>query len=362
MRFVGYAPHVPVPATQPDGLPGRLVRILLSPWSRFALLLVLLCSAATGVLLYEPQRFLAHGWPPQLSGGTAAVLFAVAYGLCTTAFVPRPVLNVAAGALFGAQTGTLAATAGTVIGAGAAFGLGRVLGQDALRPLLRTRWLAAADRQLSRHGFRSMLLIRLMPGVPFAASNYGAAVSRMRWSAFLSATALGSLPNTGAYVVAGSSAGSPTSPVFLASFAFIALSGLGGAVLAWRKRAHLRGGGTPEAAAGTAAPADAVSTASTASTASAPDASTPRTAPPHGLRRLSGRTDPADADHPAERPATHPADRPLGPTGHAGRTGHPGHGTPPHRTGHLRPDHHDRDEHSRTCLGSNPSSWASSKD
>ncbi|MGW7516380.1 TVP38/TMEM64 family protein [Streptomyces sp. NPDC054796] len=231
---------MPVPVTQSDGRPARLAQTLLSPRSRLALLLVLLCAAGASMLLYEPQRLLSQGWPAQLSGAAAVVLFAVAYGVCTAAFVPRPVLNLAAGALFGAQAGTVSATAGTVVGAGIAFGLGRVLGQDALRPLLRARWLTAADRQLSRHGFRSMLVIRLMPGVPFAASNYGAAVSRMSWLSFLSATAIGSIPNTAAYVVAGSRATAPTSPAFLAAFAFIALSGLGGAFYAWRKRGQLR--------------------------------------------------------------------------------------------------------------------------
>lgn len=229
-----------VPATQPRGLPARLIGVLLSPWSRFGLLVALLAAAAGAVLAYEPQRFLADGWPAQLSGAASIVLFAGAYGSCTTAFVPRPVLNLAAGALFGAQAGTVAALGGTVIGAGIAFGLGRLLGQDALRPLLRGRALAAADRQLSEHGFRSMLVIRLLPGVPFIASNYGAAVSRMGWIPFLTATALGSIPNTAAYVVAGSRATTPTSPAFLAAFGFIAVSGLAGAAVAWRKRTRLR--------------------------------------------------------------------------------------------------------------------------
>ncbi|MFC4497160.1 TVP38/TMEM64 family protein [Streptomyces ovatisporus] len=232
---------MPDTATQPADSTSRLARTLLSPRYRLALLLVLLCAAGISVLVYEPQRFVIHGLPPHLSGSVAGIVFTLAYGLCTAAFVPRPVLNVAAGALFGIEAGTLSAVLGTVIGSGMAFGLGRMLGQDALRPMLRARWLTAADRQLSRHGFRSMLVIRLLPGIPFAASNYGAAVSRMTWPAFLAATALGVIPNTAAYVVAGSHAAAPTSPVFLAAFGFIALSGLGGAVLAWRKREVLRG-------------------------------------------------------------------------------------------------------------------------
>ncbi|MEV6651770.1 TVP38/TMEM64 family protein [Streptomyces sp. NPDC051219] len=228
------------PAIRPAGLTVRCARALLSPWSRLSLLLVLLASAAAMVLLFEPQRLLADGWPPQVAGTTAVALFGAAYGLCTAAFVPRPLLNLAAGALFGSQFGLVSALAGTVLGAGIAFGLGRTLGQDALRPLLRAGWLKAADGQLSRHGFRSMLAVRLFPGVPFAAANYCAAVSRMGWLPFLLATGLGSIPNTAAYVVAGSRASTPTSPVFLISMGFIAVTGLAALVVAWRKRHRLR--------------------------------------------------------------------------------------------------------------------------
>ncbi|MFE0676300.1 TVP38/TMEM64 family protein [Streptomyces sp. NPDC058867] len=232
-------PAFPVPAPLPFA--ARCSRALLSPWSRLSLLLALLVSAAVCVLLFEPQRLLADGWPPQLSGAAATLVFAAAYGLCTVAFVPRPLLNLAAGALFGSQVGLAAAIAGTVLGAGLAFGLGRILGQEALRPLLRGRWLKAADGQLSRHGFRSMLAVRLFPGVPFWAANYCAAVSRMGYMPFLLATALGSIPNTAAYVVAGARASTPTSPAFLIALACIAVPALAGVVVAWRKRHHLRG-------------------------------------------------------------------------------------------------------------------------
>lgn len=228
-------------AARPAGLALRCTRVLLSPWSRLSLLVALLAAGGATVLLLQPQRLLADSRPPQMSGAAAVVLFGVAYGLCTVAFVPRPLLNLAAGALFGSQLGTLAALGGTVLGAGVAFGLGRVLGQEALRPLVRGRWLKAADGQLSRHGFRSMLAARLFPGVPFWAANYCAAVSRMRWAPFLLATAIGSVPNTAAYVVAGARASTPTSPAFLIAMGFIALTGLAGAVVAWCKRHRLRG-------------------------------------------------------------------------------------------------------------------------
>ncbi|GAA3368777.1 TVP38/TMEM64 family protein [Streptomyces sannanensis] len=228
------------PVTPPAGLAPRCARALLSPWARFSLLVLMLATAATAVVLYEPQRLLTTGWPAPVSTGGTALLFGLAYGLCTAAFVPRPVLNLAAGALLGSQAGLGSAVAGTALGAAISFGLGRLLGQDALRPLLRGRWLLAADHQLSRHGFRSMLAIRLFPGVPFAAANYCAAVSRMGWLPFLLATALGSIPNTAAYVVAGARATSPTSPAFLIATGFIAVTSVGGAAAAWLGRHRLR--------------------------------------------------------------------------------------------------------------------------
>lgn len=156
--------------------------LLLAPRTRLAVLVVLLVAAGACVLLYEPQRILSEGWPRGLPVGTAVLLFAAAYGVCTAAFVPRPLLNLAAGAVFGTQFGLVAAVGGTVLGGAISFGLARILGQEALRPLLRGRWLQAADGQLSRHGFRSMLAVRLFPGLPFQVANYCAAVSRCGWA------------------------------------------------------------------------------------------------------------------------------------------------------------------------------------
>ncbi|URM92179.1 VTT domain-containing protein [Streptomyces sp. MRC013] len=233
---------MPEPAPRPQaGSAPRFPRLLLSPRSRLSLLVCLLAGAGAAVVAYEPHRLLTDGgWPPQAGGAGAVVLFGIAYGLCTAAFVPRPVLNLASGALFGAQAGLAAAVAGTVLGAGVAFALGRALGRDALRPLLRGRWAEAADGQFGRHGFRSTLAIRLFPGVPFAAANYGAAISRVGYAPFLLGTALGCVPNTAAYVVAGSRAAAPDSPAFLLSAGFIALSVAAGAFTAWRKRHRLR--------------------------------------------------------------------------------------------------------------------------
>ncbi|WP_404816233.1 TVP38/TMEM64 family protein [Streptomyces thermolineatus] len=232
-------PFRPGPAgpVRADGLGARCSRALLSPWSRLALLVTLLAAATSSAVVWEPQRLLS-GDAVLWSGPAALALFALVYGLCTLAFVPKPLLNVAAGALFGTQAGLPLAVAGTTLGAFLAFGLGRALGRDALRPMLRGKVAAALDRQLSRHGFRSVLLMRLLPGVPFAAANYGAALSSTRCAPFLVATAVGVVPNTAAYVLAGSRADTPGSPVFWISLGAITVTSALTAAAGWR--AHVR--------------------------------------------------------------------------------------------------------------------------
>ncbi len=212
----------PVPRTRP---------VPRSPWPRLALLVVLLAVAALCVLVWQPQRRLPSGTLP------AQAAFVLVYGLCAAAFVPRPVLNLAAGALLGAWAGTVAALGGTLLAAAASFGLGRSLGRDALRLLLRGRLLTAADRHLGERGFRGMLALRLFPGVPFLAVSYGAAVSPMGWTVFLLATAVGSAPGTAAYALAGARAASPASPLFLAALGFLAVCTVAvPAAVAWRRR------------------------------------------------------------------------------------------------------------------------------
>ncbi|GAA4987518.1 TVP38/TMEM64 family protein [Kitasatospora paranensis] len=202
------------------------------PRRRLALLLLLLVAAAGSLLFWSPTAVLAGAAGPWRLPVALAV-----YALGTVAFVPKPALNAAAGLLLGVTVGLPVALAGTVLGAAAAFALGRTLARDALRPLLRAKAAAAVDRRLTEQGFRSVLLLRLIPGVPFQAANYACALSGVRAAPFLGATALGVLPGTAAYVVAGASASSPTSPAFLVSSAVVVALAAASLVSLWRARA-----------------------------------------------------------------------------------------------------------------------------
>ncbi|WP_354638457.1 TVP38/TMEM64 family protein [Kitasatospora camelliae] len=206
-----------------------------SRWLRLGVLIALLCCAAGSLLLWDPADVLAAAAGPW----RVPIVLAV-YTLGTVAFVPRPALNTATGLLLGAVQGIPVAVAASTVGAAVAFGLGRSLGRDALRPMLRHRLFERLDRRITEQGFRTALLLRLIPGPPFQAVNYACAVSGVGYRPFVAATAIGVVPNTAAYVTAGASAGSPTSPAFLASAAVIALMSLFSVYSLWKARAAAR--------------------------------------------------------------------------------------------------------------------------
>ncbi|KPC71790.1 TVP38/TMEM64 family protein [Streptomyces sp. NPDC006349] len=196
------------------------------PLVRLVLLIVFLAAAASSLLLWNPRQLLSQWFVSGSLETWAAPAFVVVFALATLAFFPKPLLNAAAGVLFGTE-GLALAVAGTTLGAVLAFLLGRSLGRDALRPLLKKKALATLDRRLTEQGFRSMLLLRIVPGIPFQLVNFAAAFSGTRTWPFTAATAIGVVPGTAAYVVAGASASEPTSPAFLISTgAMIALMAL----------------------------------------------------------------------------------------------------------------------------------------
>ncbi|MFD7732125.1 TVP38/TMEM64 family protein [Kitasatospora phosalacinea] len=225
----------PTPAVVVEPLP-PLRRPRRGALLRLGALLVLLAAAAASLLLWDPSAVLSAA-----SGPWRMPIALSVYAFGSMAFLPRPALNAGMGVLFGSLWGVPLAVAGSMLGAVAAFALGRWLGREALRPLVRGKVLTEVDRRLSQQGFRSVLLVRLFPGAPFQAGNLACAFSNVRFWPYLAGTALGVVPSTTAYVVAGASASSPTSPAFLVSAAVIAAMCVFSAVSLWRARPRRSG-------------------------------------------------------------------------------------------------------------------------
>lgn len=132
------------------------------------------------------------------------VVFVGAYVAATVFFLPGSILTLGAGFIFGVFKGTLAVSAGSTLGAAAAFLVSRYLARDAVgRKLAGSDKFQAVDRAIGRQGAKIVLLLRLSPVFPFNALNYLLGLTAVRFWAYAGASWLGMLPGTLLYVYLG---------------------------------------------------------------------------------------------------------------------------------------------------------------
>jgi MYXO-CTERM domain-containing protein len=204
------------------------------PWLRLALFGGVLLAGAVLLLVAPPDGGEMRG-QVAAAGAWAGVAFVGAYVVATLLVLPKNVLSVVAGALFGPVFGVVLVWLAATVGAAAAFWVGRVLGRDGVRRLVG-RHLDRLDRLVERHGVLAVLVARLIPVIPFTAVNYGSGLTAVRFGPYLLATGVGIVPGTVAYVVLGAYGSDPGSWPFLASLtALVLLAGLG-LVVGWRRR------------------------------------------------------------------------------------------------------------------------------
>lgn len=128
----------------------------------------------------------------------APVVFVVSYAVATAVALPGSLLTIAGGAVFGFWWGTLLNSLGANIGANAAFGLARVLGRDGIERIAGKR-LQGLDEATGQHGFLGLLILRLVPLVPFNVLNVASGLTALRWRHYALATVVGILPGTLVY-------------------------------------------------------------------------------------------------------------------------------------------------------------------
>ena len=155
-----------------------------------------------------------------LGFGPLAPLASVALNVMQAVLAPVPATAIVYlnGAVFGVWAGALLNLVGGVVGALACFAIARTM----LRPRL-THWLERTGRSSRVHGLiaqagsggaprrdgLTILMLRLIPGVPFDLVSYGAGVSRVGWWPFLWGTTAGSAPHAVAYALLGASLNVP---------------------------------------------------------------------------------------------------------------------------------------------------------
>lgn len=128
------------------------------------------------------------------AGVWASLIFIVIYTLGICLFVPGTLLTGLGAAIFGAYWGFVYVWLGAMLGASAAFWIGRSLGREFAASLIGDR-LKKYDEAIERNGFATVLYLRLVY-FPFTPMNFGMGLTKVRFWDYFFGTALGIIVGT----------------------------------------------------------------------------------------------------------------------------------------------------------------------
>lgn len=178
------------------GLPGG--------WRRVARLVLMIALAAASTAAwhwraaFDPMTVAAAiGAYP-----AAPLAFVAVHIAASLLFLPRTVLAVAAGLMFGMVWGIGWAAIGSTLGAVAGFCLARSVHRGLVDPRRLAAFASVLDR-IERGGWRAVAIVRLVPVVPHSLANYALGLTAMPLGSYAFGSLAGQLPMTIACVDLG---------------------------------------------------------------------------------------------------------------------------------------------------------------
>jgi len=128
------------------------------------------------------------------AGFWAPLIFILVYAAGVCFFIPGTLLTGLGAAIFGPYQGFIWVWIGAMLGASAAFFIGRTLGREFAASLIGDK-LKRYDDGIARNGFATVLYLRLVY-FPFTPMNFGMGLTKVRFVDYVSGTGLGIIVGT----------------------------------------------------------------------------------------------------------------------------------------------------------------------
>lgn len=157
-------------------------------------------------------------------GSWAAVAYIGLFTLLPAFFFPVAVLALAGGLLFGLLWGSLYTFLGAILNCTLMFFLARYVGRQKVQALLNKKRNVRWQQLLSGNtGFLLLVVLRLIPAVPYNLINYAFGLSSMPYPTYILASAIGIIPGTVAFINIGDKVLDMRSSDFWAAIGFLLL-------------------------------------------------------------------------------------------------------------------------------------------
>lgn len=178
----------------------------------FLLVAILCVWAGTAVTPQQLQGIISR------CGSWAAIAYIGLFTLLPAFFFPVAVLALAGGLLFGLFWGSIYTFAGAILNCTLMFLLARYTGRDKVEALIQKKlspvWQQRLQNLNSSGGFALLVVLRLIPAVPYNLINYAFGLTAMPWRTYIIGSAIGIIPGTLAFINIGDKALDVTNPDF----------------------------------------------------------------------------------------------------------------------------------------------------
>jgi uncharacterized membrane protein YdjX (TVP38/TMEM64 family) len=193
-----------------------------SKWLQIGMLVLILAifGLATWYYFTLYDRFNVDNLNSFISGfGVwAPVAFFLIYLISSPIPFIAPVISAVGGLLFGALPGTLLSMVAATTSAFIPFYLARSLGREWVEKRIKNEKLQEAyEKSEGKGGFLFVLLMRLIPLLPWEVQNYVAGLTKVKIPVFIFGTLLGIIPGTFSLAFLGDAIQDPTSWEFFAA-------------------------------------------------------------------------------------------------------------------------------------------------
>lgn len=131
----------------------------------------------------------------EAQGAWAPLLFTLIMALVVVLVLPGILFTTGAGFVFGVVEGSIYVVVGTTVGAALAFLIARYLfGKRATQFVLAQTKLRLVSKELAPHGWKIVLLTRLIPFFPSKISNYFFGLTPFSFRGYLGGSFVGFIP------------------------------------------------------------------------------------------------------------------------------------------------------------------------
>ncbi len=169
-------------------------------------------------------------------GSIGIIIYVLLFSILPTFFVTVTILAIGAGAVFGLFYGSIYTFIGAFINSTITYFISKYLAFDLTNEIATKRYYNIYDKlkrtASGKDGFMFMLILRLLPLIPYTFLNYMSGVVGYNYKIFITSTLLGIIPGMLCYVNVGANSLDGLSPKLMISISILAAFALVSSILA----------------------------------------------------------------------------------------------------------------------------------